>query len=218
MPPIDPSVRSVLDVGCGAGQTLIASRLAPGVTAVGIDPDSSALALGRRLGAPVHLVQARGERLPFAAESFDMVFSRVALPYMRLRTSLPEMSRVLRPGGKLWFLLHPLSHVMRELAEHASAGHVRATLHRLYVIFNGTMVATAGLEMPSPASGKYESFQTSWGVCRELRRLGFEQFAADRGRGHFVFRAVKVGGSRAAPSNPGPRPTSGKPGSRPAHA
>ena len=99
MPVIPPGVTSILDVGCGAGQTLIASRLRPAVRAVGVDPDFEALALGRRLGAPVHLVHACGESLPFAADSFDMVISRVAVPYMRRGSALAEMARVLRPGG-----------------------------------------------------------------------------------------------------------------------
>ena len=191
MPAIDASVQSILDVGGGAGQTLIASRLGPQVRAVCLDPDLGALSLGRRLTSDVCFVQGAGERLPFPSASFDMVFSRVALPYMRMRSALPEMARVLRPHGKLWLLLHPFSLVARELVEQACAGDVRAVLHRLYVMANGALANAVGLEIPSPASGRYESFQTAWGMRRELGRLGFDRFEASAGD-HFTFSAIKA--------------------------
>src|SRR5207245_7299416 len=49
------------------------------------------------------------ELLPFREASFDFVFSRVALPYMHIPKAASEMGRVLKPGGGLWCLLHPLS-------------------------------------------------------------------------------------------------------------
>jgi SAM-dependent methyltransferase len=191
MPAIPSGVRSILDVGCGAGQTLIASRLDTSVRAVGLDPDFEALALGRRLGAPVHLVHGRGESLPFASGSFDMVISRVALPYMRLRSALGEMARVLRPGGTLWLLLHRFGHVAREMLGLLRLGEVRPALHRLYVMANGVLANTMGLEIASPVSGRYESFQTQAGMRRRLSRLGFENFSARAGH-HFTLTATKV--------------------------
>jgi SAM-dependent methyltransferase len=191
MPSIAAGVRSILDVGCGAGQTLIASRLGPSVRAVGLDPDFEALALGRRLGAPVQLVHGRGESLPFASGCFDMVISRVALPYMRLRSALGEMARVLRPGGTLWLLLHSLEHVAREMLGFLRVGELRPALHRLYVMANGFLANAAGIEIPSPVSGRYESFQTVAGMRRQLAALGFENFKARDGQ-HFTFTATKV--------------------------
>jgi ubiquinone/menaquinone biosynthesis C-methylase UbiE len=191
MPAIPPGVRSILDVGCGAGQTLIASRLDASVRAVGLDPDFTALALGRRMGAPVDLVHGRGESLPFASNSFDMVISRVALPYMRLRSALGEMSRVLRPGGTLWLLLHSVQHVVHEMLDFLRAGQLRPALHRLYVMGNGMLANATGIEIPSPVSGSYESFQTPAGMRRQLTRLGFDNFTAREGS-HFTFTATKV--------------------------
>ena len=107
MPPISGRERGILDVGCGAGQTLIASPIPDGAVAVGADVDAGALALGRQLTSRVRFVRAAGEALPFAAASFDLVVSRVALPYMDLPVALAEMRRVLRAGGRLWLALHP---------------------------------------------------------------------------------------------------------------
>jgi len=191
MPVIAPGVRSILDVGCGAGQTLIASRLDASVCAVGLDPDFAALALGRRMGAPVHLVHGRGEALPFASNSFDMVISRVALPYMRLRSALGEMSRVLRAGGSLWLVLHSIEHVAREMLDCLRLGELRPALHRMYVMANGLLANATGIEVASPVNGRYESFQTEAGMRRLLTRVGFDNLVARPGQ-HFIFTANKV--------------------------
>src|SRR5688572_1452060 len=120
MPTIAKRYRSVLDVGCGAGQTLIANDLDADVAAVGVDLDHSALQLGIELDPRLRLVCAKGEELPFAGNAFDMVICRVALPLMHIRRSLTEMSRVLRPDGELWISLHPASMILAALKEDAS--------------------------------------------------------------------------------------------------
>jgi SAM-dependent methyltransferase len=191
MPPIGPHVKSVLDVGCGAGQTLIASRLNPDVFAVGMDPDVEALRVGRTLEPRLHLVCAIGEKLPFASNTFDLVISRVALPYMKIRHALSEMARVLRPGGRIWFLLHRFRMVGRELVQHLRQLHLKPALHRLYVMGNGVLMNTLGIELPSPVSGRYESFQTAHAMRRELRRLGFRDMSIDS-TGDFAMSAVKA--------------------------
>ena len=113
MPTIGAHHRRIVDVGCGAGQTLIASRLGEEVEAFGVDRDHKALSLGRQMYPRLRLIRARGEELPLPSRSFDLAISRVALPYMRTTAALSEMARVLRPGGDLWIVLHPFSLVWR---------------------------------------------------------------------------------------------------------
>ena len=91
----------VLDLACGTG--LILERLSKLVgpsNVVGADLTRSMLReLSRRRGAyPV--VQATAERLPFKSESFDVVTAGYLLKYVRLERFLPELGRVLRPGGR----------------------------------------------------------------------------------------------------------------------
>ena len=190
MPAIRAEHRRILDVGCGAGQTLIASRLDANVTAVGIDCDESALALGRRLNPHLRLIRARGESLPLASGFFDLAISRVALPYMRTDAALAEMSRVLRAGGDLWIVLHPFSIVWDELKESLSRHRWRTAMHRAYALVNGAALHLTGHQLPAPVRGKDRSFQTEARIVRMLRTLGFDDIRVEQRR-FFVVTARK---------------------------
>ena len=101
-----PNQGSVLDVGCGSGQTMqwfLDSH--PGWRVAGIDlaPEG--------LRAAIHLGQRRVSRasalsLPHPAQSMDLVFTLDVLQHLPLdggdRIALAEMRRVLRPGGHLF--------------------------------------------------------------------------------------------------------------------
>src|SRR5262249_51148100 len=112
LPMIPSGCTRILDVGCGAGQTLIASKLPVAHFLCGIDIDRLALQLGRKIAPQSQFVQVRGESIPFRAGSFDMASCRVALPYLRVNAALNEFYRVLNPGGKIWLVLHSFSHVL----------------------------------------------------------------------------------------------------------
>jgi SAM-dependent methyltransferase len=109
----------ILDVGCGAAQTLRLLEPDRPVELYGIDAEPTALALGWRLaaieGIPIALVAASATRLPFRDASFDLVLTRVALNYMHQRTALAEMTRVLRPGGFLFCRVERVWHDVRIL-------------------------------------------------------------------------------------------------------
>ena len=192
LPPIGPEHRRVLDVGCGAGQTLIASRLPAATLAVGVDPSLPAVTLGRSLDARLRLVCGAGESLPFASDHFVFVYSRVALPYMRIDRALAEMSRVIRPGGTLWLTLHPWSRVLQDMLAEARRLHVRATVHGAYVLTNGFALHLTGKQFAWPfGRGGYESFQTRRSIQRALRRTGFTEIAITPGR-FFVVSGRRV--------------------------
>jgi SAM-dependent methyltransferase len=67
---LDPDAR-VLEVGCGTGS--YAGVLPARVT--GLDPSRAMLAVARERFPHLELVQGRAESLPFADESFDLVYS-----------------------------------------------------------------------------------------------------------------------------------------------
>lgn len=75
---------------------------------VGLDVSAARLAQARAIQAPgklsFPLVRADAERLPFEAESFDIVFCDWgAMTFCDPRRTVPEVSRVLRPGGVFAF-------------------------------------------------------------------------------------------------------------------
>ena len=190
MPSINAAHRRIVDVGCGAGQTLIASRLPDDVMAIGVDCDPGALSLGRLLYPKLRLARARGESLPLPTGYFDLAISRVALPYMRTGAALAEMARVLRPGGDLWIALHPFSLVWTELKTSLERGRWGAALQRAYALANGACVHFTGRELPAPYRGKHHSFQTEERIVRTLGELGFEDIRVERRR-FFVVTARK---------------------------
>jgi SAM-dependent methyltransferase len=61
MPVLPDPFRSILDLGCGAGQTLIACDLGPEVLACGVDVDEEALKLGRQWSQQICFVRAQGD-------------------------------------------------------------------------------------------------------------------------------------------------------------
>lgn len=101
------SGRDVLELGCGGAQWSIAlSRR--GARCVGLDVAENQLRHARRnleaAGLSFPLVHASAESLPFTGESFDIVFCDWgATAFTDPRRTVPEVARVLRPGGLFAF-------------------------------------------------------------------------------------------------------------------
>ncbi len=167
-PPVSRS-QQVLDVGCGAGQTLIAS--CPGRPSFGVDLDREALRLGRTLTPDVRFVCASAERLPFATGTFDLVVSRVALPYTHIRSTLAEIYRILKPGGSLWATLHPLEVARRQVS---GSRNPKAWIYFAYVLGNGLLFHFLQKQVAFSGS-RIESFQTVSAIRRALTSTGFRE-------------------------------------------
>jgi ubiquinone/menaquinone biosynthesis C-methylase UbiE len=92
----------VLDLGCGAGDSVDLFRsLEPNVRWTGADIAESA-EVAQRTRTDADFVTFDGERLPFADQSFDLVYCKQVLEHVRRpRLLLAEVARVLAPGG--WF-------------------------------------------------------------------------------------------------------------------
>jgi demethylmenaquinone methyltransferase/2-methoxy-6-polyprenyl-1,4-benzoquinol methylase len=93
----------VLDVATGTGMVARALADRYGCRVVGLDQSADMLASGSAGGYP--LVRAQGERLPFPDASFDHVSFTYLLRYVDdPAATVAEISRVLRPGGRLAML------------------------------------------------------------------------------------------------------------------
>jgi SAM-dependent methyltransferase len=106
----DVSGLDALELGCGACQfgIKVATR---GARVVGLDFSAKQLAAAPsnfdETGVRFPLVRASAEELPFADESFDLIFcDHGATSFTDPALTIPGCARVLRPGGLLVFSIN----------------------------------------------------------------------------------------------------------------
>ena len=100
-----PETGTILDVGCGSGQTLTwFSQRFPAWRTLGCDISSDAVAAASASG--FEITQASALDLPYQSETADFVISLDVLQHVPLGggdlTALREMRRVMKPGGWLF--------------------------------------------------------------------------------------------------------------------
>lgn len=100
----------VLEIGCGMG-THTQCLAQAGARVVAIDLTQQAVEMTRRrcalLGLSADVRAADAESLPFADASFDLVWTWGVLHHSRsFERCLAEVSRVLRPGGRLFMMVY----------------------------------------------------------------------------------------------------------------
>jgi len=103
---LDLAGAALLDIGCGSGGPAMVLAREQGAEVIGIDVEpqlidrSRRLAAEARLGDKVSFKLVEPGPLPFAAETFDVVFSKDALLHIPDKQALyKEVLRVLKPGG-----------------------------------------------------------------------------------------------------------------------
>jgi SAM-dependent methyltransferase len=99
--------KDTLELGCGAAQWSVALARR-GARPIGLDLSERQLDHAsrnvRRTKVSFPLVQASAEDLPFAPDSFDVVFcDHGAITFTKPGRTVPEVARVLRPGGLFAF-------------------------------------------------------------------------------------------------------------------
>jgi ubiquinone/menaquinone biosynthesis C-methylase UbiE len=104
---------NVLEIGFGTGLNLFHyPATVDQLTTVDVNPGAHRLAEKRLEGAtlPVRFALISGENLPMADASFDAVVSTWTLCSIPdVESALQEVRRVLKPGGKFYFVEHGLS-------------------------------------------------------------------------------------------------------------
>jgi ubiquinone/menaquinone biosynthesis C-methylase UbiE len=165
----------VLDIGCGAGQTLFRLQQFGLAECVGVDRDIESLAWGCRLqprfhAAPVEFVCAPGDALPFADDRFTHVISRVALNYMRQSRALEEMARVMQPGGMLSLRLMNAGFYVGLLRKARTPRQAAASLHKLCW---GCVAAITGFQIdPTRKWAAHEIFAPLFRMRKLLLKAG----------------------------------------------
>ena len=90
----------VLDVGCGTGMAsvFLAQR---GMKISGVDPSEPMLARARLRIPDGTFVLGRAEELPFKDHQFEATISAQAIHWFDQAKALAEMTRVVKPGGRV---------------------------------------------------------------------------------------------------------------------
>jgi ubiquinone/menaquinone biosynthesis C-methylase UbiE len=119
----------ILDIGCGTGTfVVLLKREFETAQVVGIDPDPKALHRAKKkikqAAVSVRLDEGFADKLPYAADSFDRVFSSFMFHHLEeheKKKTLQEVRRVLKPGGSF--------HLLDFTAGHGSHGFLARFVH-----------------------------------------------------------------------------------------
>jgi ubiquinone/menaquinone biosynthesis C-methylase UbiE len=104
---VAPDGAAVLDVGTGPGVLLLElARRRPDLQLTGVDLSADMITVARRnvagFGDRVSARQGDVTQLPFADHSFDLIASSLSVHHWDdPAAAVPELARVLRPGGRV---------------------------------------------------------------------------------------------------------------------
>jgi Methylase involved in ubiquinone/menaquinone biosynthesis len=167
-------LEAVLDVGCGAGQQLLPFAEKTNALCIGVDIGKEVGIVGRELFRRKNLEGraeffcARGEELPFAENTFDVVICRVALPYMNNRRALAEISRVLKTGGKLFLKTHAPRFYFGMIRRRITTFNPKQIAYPIISLAGGTWNLLTGKQPEGDFWKGKEIFQTEKFLRREL--------------------------------------------------
>lgn len=103
----EPRGLRVLDVGCGYGYSAVRLAMAGAeVAAIDISPKMCELTLraSELNGVRVEAFVKSASKTGFPDAAFDLIVGQVSLHHLTLESAGPELSRILRPGGRAIFL------------------------------------------------------------------------------------------------------------------
>ena len=165
--PDDLAGKDAIELGCGTAyvSAWLARR---GTRVVGIDNSEVQLATARRLqrqyGLDFPLLHGNAEAVPYRDASFDLAISEYgACLWADPQRWVPEAARLLRPGGRLVFLINSFVLMLCMPAE----DDVAATDRLLRPAFGMSRV-----EWPGDHGVEFHLSHGDW--IRLLRRSGFE--------------------------------------------
>ena len=167
MLPEDLAGKDAIELGCGTAyvSAWLARR---GARVVGIDNSDAQLATARRLqhqhGLDFLLIHGNAEEVPYPDASFDFAISEYgACLWADPQDWVPEAARLLRPGGRLVFLVNSFLMALCTPEEDGVAATNRL-LRPAFGIYR--------LEWPGESGVEFHLSHGDW--IRLLRRSGFE--------------------------------------------
>ena len=191
--PPQPGER-LLDLGCGAGQSLALLRENGVCDLTGLEPDADLREQARAANPGVPILAGRGEDLPFKDGSFHLVLAECVVSLLDpVEKGLAELGRVLVPGGRLL-----LSDVY---AQREAARADRGMLRQLYTREELTaLLEQAGFRVCRVEMAERELRQMlgqmifDYGMEEAYARLGLDGCALKRsGVGYLLLLAERTG-------------------------
>lgn len=181
--------RPILDLGCGNGQ--FATVLGK-VIDVGLDMDSSALAVARSSGLYKHLARADICKMPLESARFQTVFSNSVFEHIPdLGSALAEAWRVLAPGGLFAItvptdqygantlqasLYRRLGLLSRALAYEGALDRRMLHKHRMSINEWGFWLSRTGFTVRCVRPCWFPITMRTWGLLRGIVRFGIGRY------------------------------------------
>ncbi len=183
----DKSPKTVLDVGCGAGQELLPFLEKTSAFCVGIDVADELgkvtkdVFRGEDFENRFGFVRSLGEKMPFADASFDVVLCRVALPYMNNRRAIAEIARILKTGGIFLLKTHAPAFYFGMIRQRIKTFSPKQLAYPMICLVGGIVHSLTGKQLQNGFWAGKEIYQTQKFVERECARNGLkiEGFLAD---------------------------------------
>ncbi len=176
----DLNIERVLDVGCGAGQELFPFLEKTTAFCVGIDiaPEigkiTNAIFSRKDFSNRAKFARAKGEDLPFADESFDVVLCRVALPYMNNKRTIAEVARILKPHGVFLLKTHAPPFYSAMLKDRIKTLNPKQIAYPLICVAGSFYHSLSGKQLEKGFWAGKEIFQTRSFLEKEFAKNGLE--------------------------------------------
>lgn len=176
----DLKVEKVLDIGCGAGQEMFPFVEKKQAFCVGIDIGEELGKIGNEVAKnfdcekSVSFSRSKGEELPFADASFEVVLCRIALPYMHNQKTIAEVARVLKSGGVFLLKTHSPMFFVDLLKDRAKTFNPKQIAYPLICMFNGTLHNLTGNQLTTGFWEGKQVFQTRGFLEKEFAKYNMK--------------------------------------------
>jgi ubiquinone/menaquinone biosynthesis C-methylase UbiE len=164
--------RKLLDVGCRDGRDLMMPEFDKAIV-YGVDISSALVEAGRIKYPGLRLSIGAAEQLPYPARFFEVLMSRVTLPYTDIPKAIDEMARVMAPGAHLFLTLHDFRYFRWQLLAAIKTGSIKRIIDHVYIAIASVVFNAFGKVIGRPWKPTRETCQMAF----RMRKLLVKDFA-----------------------------------------